>query len=208
MRRLVLGIRTRRAAVEAHAVAGTAGRRNVARLVAAAALSLAGVAGAGLVAAPASAGGSLKHAGIVVINRIPTSSSWYQPSRKAVARLDYLVKNYSFKYARACPAATYKCIHLELRHLSNLGTAAQTYPLSPVPHQSWQIQVNASNTGKFKADQKFKVLVHELGHTFDLAHRPTWHHNFMYPYVKPSGYFQRFSDGQRRYLRYYRHDHL
>jgi hypothetical protein len=172
------------------------------------AVSLAGVVGMGLVATPAHASGSLKHAGIVVINEIPASSSWYLPTRRAVARLDYLVKNYSFKYARTCPSPTYKCIRIKLRHLGDLGTAAQSYPLNPVPHQSWQIEVNTLNTRKFKADQKFKVMVHELGHTFDLEHRPTWHHNFMYPYVKPSGYFQRFSDSQRRYLRYYRHDHI
>jgi hypothetical protein len=172
------------------------------------AVSFAGVVGVGLVATPAHAGGSLKHAGIVVVNEIPASSSWYLPTRRAVARLDYLVKNYSFKYARACPSAKYKCLHIKLRHLGDLGTAAQSYPLNPVPHQSWRIEVNTLNTSKFKADQKFKVMVHELGHTFDLEHRPTWHRNFMYPYVKPSGYVQRFSDGQRRYLRYYRHDHL
>ncbi len=171
-------------------------------------MSLVGVVSVCLVATPAHASGYLKHAGIVVINEIPSSSSWYVPSRQAVARLNYLVKNYSFKYARACPSPKYKCIHLRIRYLSNLNTAAQTYPVSPVPHQSWQVEVNAHNTRKFKADQKFKVLVHELGHTFDMAHRPTWHHNFMYPHVKPSGYFQRFSDSQRRYLRYYRHDHL
>jgi hypothetical protein len=178
------------------------------RRLTAIALTLVGMTSAGLVATPAHASGPLKHAGIVVINDIPKSSSWYLPSHRAVARLDYLVKNYSFKYARACPSPKHKCIRLKVRNLSNLNSAAQTYPVSAVPHQSWQVEMNAHNTGKFKAGQKFSVLVHELGHTFDLAHRPTWHHNFMYPHVKPSGYVQRFSDGQRRYFRYYRHDHL
>src|SRR5688572_2687731 len=82
------------------------------------------------IAQPLEAHGTLRHAGIVVVMDIPTTSNWYYPTRRAVARVDLFVKNYSFRYAQRCPAGRYKCIYIRSYRSPGSSAAAQAFPAS------------------------------------------------------------------------------